>query len=716
MNRRLLFLLLALFPSYAFAIGCYYNDNYNRLFSDLEIVEYWNCKLNEKMPVTYNHLLQGGYINMPSSRMGCEGELSLGYSNVPPYHNWNVRAQLLSRLELSFNYRIFRGVKDPVLSQFGFGDFSDKGANAKFALLLPEDSDYKLPGIAFGMDDFLGTRAFKAHYIVATKVFLDWDMETSLGFGEGRIKGFFGGLTWVPFRKYQKSYLSGLSFCVEYDAINYCDEDYEPHPKGRSQKNPLNFGIKYRLWDSIDFSASTLRGETYAFSLSGFYNFGNTKGFVPKVNDPLPYRAPINREPLGITRPEDVMIGELLFAFSDQGIEICEGSIGYGECCRKTLRLSIYNKCYRYESELKERLNYLLAFLIPSDIDQVIVTLLSEGFPIQEWRYSMPYVRRFGGGCMGNYELKLLTPLCEASERDPYSTELLFKQRRAPYQFTLLPDFRSYFGNTKGKFKFTLGALAGVDGYLWYDIYYHFTMGYLFYSDIDKVKGVDRLNPSQIINVRSDLPLYLKQRGITFPELYLRKVWNVECGLYKKLSVGYFEREYFGVASELLYYPVHSRLAVGIEGALLKKRTHQGLGLTDKIRQFTDFTPSYRKFIGSQYFVNLYYDWRECDTEFRLKAGQFLARDFGIRYEISHYFESGVRLTFWYTRTNGHDRLNGETYYDKGAMISVPLDIFYTCSSRKKWRYGMSAWLRDVGVSAFTGEELYYLINDQRQN
>ncbi|MBX9804671.1 MAG: YjbH domain-containing protein, partial [Alphaproteobacteria bacterium] len=85
------------------------------------------------------------------------------------------------------------------------------------------------------------------------------------------------------------------------------------------------------------------------------------------------------------------------------------------------------------------------------------------------------------------------------------------------------------------------------------------------------------------------------------------------------------------------------------------------------------------------------------------------------RTEISRYFPSGLRLGFWYTYTNGHDIINNQTYYDKGIFFSVPLDIFYTRSTRTRWGYGMSAWLRDVGASAYSGTELYELINQERQ-
>ncbi len=167
---------------------------------DLLIVNYWNERLNEKFPVTYNHLLQGGYFSMPSARMGKEGDIGAGYGYIPPYIHYNMRFQLVDFLEVSGNYRVFKGVEDPVLTREGFGDFSDKGANLKISLLSAEDTHYQLPGLAVGLEDFIGTRAFKAYYIVLTKIFLNQNLEISLGYGTKRIHKWFGGMIWMPFR------------------------------------------------------------------------------------------------------------------------------------------------------------------------------------------------------------------------------------------------------------------------------------------------------------------------------------------------------------------------------------------------------------------------------------------------------------------------------------------------------------------------------------
>lgn len=716
LKKSLTFFFLILARIQLSATDWPFSDEESNLMNDLLIVDYWNHKLNDRMPVTYNHLLQGGYFSMPSARMGCEGEIALGYSYVPPYRNYNLRCQINDWLELTGNYRVFHGIEDPVLSPLGFGDFSDKGANFKFALFRAEDSGYQLPGLAFGIEDFMGTQAFRANYVVLTQVFLDYNMEVTLGYGSHRIKGLFGGISWMPFRQTCYSYLQGLSLAAEYDAIPYKDENIEKHPHGRKKKSPINFGIKYRLWDNFDFSLAYIRGHALACSASVYYNFGDMNGFLPKIDDPLPYTAPMNVEPLGFRRPEGAMVQDLAYAFQDQGIELLEIRLGYTDCYEKRLRLRIYNETFRLENDVRCRLNSLLANIIPNDIAQVDVVIDSEGFPIQEYHFCMDYVRHYKAGNMGDYELKILSPLCEASFPDPCSSQVLFHRKFDWWNFELSPKTHTFFGSSSGKFKYSLGVHAGLNGFLWNDVYYSLLLGYTFFSDLYTLKEVDILNPSQIINVRTDVVRYYKQKGITVDEAYLQKNWNMGKGWYSRVAAGYFEEEYAGLASEFLYFPINSPWAVGIEGAIFKKRTSSGLGFTSKIRKYKGFFLTHKSFpYGSQYFLNLYYDWQYGKLEFKVSAGKFLANDYGVRYEVSRYFASGMRISIWYTYTNGHDKINGQTYYDKGVYFSMPFDIFYTYSERSRWGYGMSAWLRDVGVQACTGWDLYNMIRDHRE-
>jgi Exopolysaccharide biosynthesis protein YbjH len=687
----------------------------SNLMEDLQIVEYWNSIINDRLPVTYNHLLQGGYFNMPSARMGKEGEIGVGGAWVPPYHLYNLRMQLIDRLEVSGSYRVFKGIPDPLFAKLGFGDLSDKGANFKIALFHAEESNYILPGLSIGMEDFLGTRSFRSEYVVLTQVLINYDMEISLGYGRHRINGVFGGLEWQPFRKSPNSYIKGLSFAVEYDATPYKNPLIEPHPDGRVKKSHFNLGLKYRLWDQFDLTASYIRGDKFAFSASTYYNFGTTKGFIPKIEDVLPYIAPVNTQPLGILRPEDVLIQDLNYAMREQGFGLLEARMSYNECQEKILILKICNERYDTENQVRERLNYLLAYLIPSNIERVNVIIEAPGLPVQEYHYRTEFLRAWGDSQMGNHELRILTPLSEVTFPNKYTSALLFKKDLDCWNFLLFPKTHTFFGSATGKFKYSLGVNVGLEGFFSKDIFYSLVFGYNAISRLEDMHDTDMLNPSQLINVHTDIINYFKQKGITVDEAYLQKNWNMGRGWYSRLSLGYFDVAYGGFAGEFLYYPVGANWAFGVEGAVVKKRELNSMGFSNKIRKLNGFTPSWQKFTGTQYLFNAYYDWKETKLDFRFSAGKFLANDHGLRYEMSRYFDSGLRITFWYTRTNGHDKINGQTYYDKGIAFSMPLDIFYTYTCRERWNYGMSAWLRDVGFSTMTGQELYYKIDDERE-
>ncbi|HRD55150.1 MAG TPA: YjbH domain-containing protein, partial [Parachlamydiaceae bacterium] len=653
--------------------------------------------------------------SMPSARMGSEGEIGAGYAKVPPYRNYNLRLQLLDHLEISGSYRIYRGVDDPILSPMGFGDLSDKGANVKLALFHPEDSQYALPGIAVGLEDFMGTKGFFARYIAFTQVFPKYDLELTLGYGSNRIKGFFGGVNLMPFRKSTRSWLRNLALSAEYDATPYEDPEIERHPKGRVKNSPINWGVKCRFFDHLDLSFSRIRGNRWSFSLSSFYNFGNTKGFLPKIDDPLPYKGPFNMEPLSCNREENIMVQEFRSAFLLQGFDLLEVDLYEDPCRKKTLRFKIDNLRYALEKEVRRRLNYLLVYLVPADIDQVVVIIDEKGVPIHEYRYQMEYLRAFAAEKMCEYELKLLTPLREVSPINKTSSALLYKTRNL-INFEVLPKTYSFFGSSKGKFKYALGLHAGFNGFLPYDCYYSVLFGCTFFSNLRDLTGVDRLNPSQLLNVRTDIVRYYQQRGITVDEAYLQKNWNLGRGWFSRISLGHFEEAYGGIGGELLYFPVNAAWAFGVEGALMKKRSYRGVGFTGKVRKLNGFYATRKRFLGSQAFFNLYYDWKNAGVDFKISAGKFLANDVGVRYELTRHFPSGLRVSVWYAHTNGHDRINDKIYYDKGVSFSMPLDIFYTYSDRDRWRYGLSAWLRDVAVSITTGDSLYNLIYEQRNN
>jgi hypothetical protein len=271
------------------------------------------------------------------------------------------------------------------------------------------------------------------------------------------------------------------------------------------------------------------------------------------------------------------------------------------------------------------------------------------------------------------------------------------------------PFMENFFGSAKGKFKCIVGVASDVSGWLPGEVLYDVGLVYSIFNDTDGMNDVDMLNPSQIINVRSDNINYFKNESVALDRAFIQKNWNLLPDLYARASLGYFEIAYAGGAAELLWYPAGSLWALGMEGGIFKKRRYQGLGFQDHLRKLHHFNPEFIPYsVLSQSLFNIYYDWKPMCLDLSLALGKFLAEDWGGCLQFVRYFPSGLRIGAWISYTSKKDHVNNDSHYaDKGIVISMPLDFFMTRHSRARWSYGIAAWLRDVGARAQTGYPLH---------
>lgn len=694
--------------------SCLYAQDASCLIRDLEIASYWDSKLCEKLPPTFNHLFECGYFVTPSARMTESGDIGFGAAFAPPYLIYSGRAQPFSHLEISANYRIFRGVRDTHLSPHGFGDYADRGANAKLAFVLPENTFNDLPGLVIGVQDFFGSKKFTTYYTALTQVWINYGLETTIGWGtglftDGPSKGFFGGVNYFPFFPIGNKWFKGLALSAEFDPINY---KRDPHPQAQKTRSHINFGLKYQLCNIFDFSLGYIKGKDVAASGSLRYNWGSTTGFLPKIKDPLPYTAPRDKEPLGCNRPEMVLVDQLAFALDAQGFRMTKAWLD-----GNTLGINIINRCYRKEVNVKSRVAHLLASLTPSNITCVVVTLETYGVPCQQYVFNQEILFDYANNLITPYEFELLTP------REPpifphNEGRMIFENRLDLWNAKLSPRFETFLGSRKGKYKYDTGIRAELEGFLPWDIYYQLQVSTTIFSTAKDVSDFDLYNPSQLPNVLTDYVNYRHNNTFTYDKIYLQKNLNLGCSFFAKAALGYFQVNYAGVAAELLFYPPCSNFAIGIEGTALRKRSYAGLGFQNKLRQLQGYTPTYRSyFLLTQYFLSLYYDipsWKVCG---RASVGGFLAYDKGFLFSFTRYFDSGLRITGWITATNAHDRLNGKpNFFNKGIAVEVPFDMFFRCSSRRVWTHGMAEWLRDAGAQIPIGVPLFDTINLERRN
>ena len=653
---------------------------------------------------------------MPSARMNAVGTVAVGFAYAPPYRNYAATIQTLERLEFGINYTTYMGIPDPVMGFMGFGDYTDRGANIKMALLQKSDGFSHFPEIAVGLEDFYGTKRFHAFYVVGTKEFLDWNLEATLGWGKGRIKGFFGGLGWTPFRNYKIPGLNRLTLLGEWDATDYKNHHFE-HPKGRKVKSRVNIGLTTSIFNLLQLSVSTIRGKKIAASASLNYNLGETKGLFPKVDDPPYYRFPIDVEPMGYLRSEKELSHEMAFAFAKQGLNLYRLYITTDENKGRSLWIKMINNRYREEHDVKHRIESVLSSMAPLNVDSISVVVEANGIPAHEYRFRTIDLIRFREGKIGDYELAMLTPKREPT-RPPNSFEgtLLYHRSKAIWAFNLRPRLLTFFGSATGKFKYSAGVVAGPEGYLFDQFYYKIQGAYNAYSSLSDVGDMDMLNPSQILNVRSDSIKYFQTNTIALEEAYIQRGYYLSKGWYGRFALGYFESAYAGVAAEFLYYPVGSNWGIGIDAAGLLKRKYHGVGFTTKVRKFDGFDPKFVQFIGYQYFLDFYYDIEPLQIDLKVSLGKFLARDVGARFEVGRYFSSGFRFSVWYSLTNAYDIVNGSRYRDKGVSFLIPFDFFLKKSSRTYIPYALSVWLRDTGARAATGKRLYKTLQDERDS
>ncbi|HEY2810109.1 MAG TPA: YjbH domain-containing protein [Rhabdochlamydiaceae bacterium] len=686
------------------------------LFRDLELIKAINRSLNDELPFFYNFSMMGGYFSMPSARMPKTGVIAGGFAHAPPYQVYGVNFQVLDRIELSANYRIYKGVTEKNFGHEGFGDDAERIGNAKLGILMPQDGYAYFPQIAIGLEDFLGTKRFNSQYIVLTQSICDWNLECSVGWGHKRINGFFGGVAWTPLRDRDIPILKNISLMAEYDAYDYKKHVHE-HPSGRKVRSRINAGLSFIGWDTLQLSVSSLRGAAIAASASLRYPLGSTKGIFPKVDDTPMYKSPINTEPLGRLRTEQDLAQEIAFAFSEQGLDLYKAYFTYDAHGDKELWLKLVNNRYREEAVVRDRVQHVLAALIPSDVKAIVVIVEAYAVPCQMYCFRNEDLQRWRYGIIDDFEMKTLSPMKDvAAEPGEWDTALIFKRHKPIWTFTIRPRLLTFFGSTQGKFKYNFSALASQQGYLFDEIYYGLQGSYAIKSSFAGLGGPDRNNPSKLPNVRTDTLKYFQTNSFSLEQAFLQKSWNLGRGWFYRLGAGYFEPAYGGVAAELLYYPARSNWAVGLEFATEWKRRYHGIKFTNKIPEFKDGRQRLVPFVGIQYFLDFYYDFKPLNMDLLVSFGQFLAKDKGVRTEVGRYFKSGVRFALWCTMTNGDDHVNGKIYFDKGFSFLIPLDIFLKQSSLSYVGYAMAAWLRDVGARAATGKRLYWTLEESRYN
>lgn len=190
-----------------------------------------------------------------------------------------------------------------------------------------------------------------------------------------------------------------------------------------------------------------------------------------------------------------------------------------------------------------------------------------------------------------------------------------------------------------------------------------FTTGAMRLNIDDNLDNLEELRLPSLVPVRSDIAQFTKER-ISVDHTALHFAHSITPDLHFALSGGYLEEIYAGLGGQILYRPFGSRLALGLEGWRLQRRTPSAMNLS--LSQATS------PFSGH---ADIWYDMPYYDVTLKASVGRFLAGDTGLSFGMEKIFDNGAKLNGEIAISNYSDAdLFGSTTHNYHKIsLSLPL-------------------------------------------
>lgn len=654
---------------------------------------------------------QTGLVNMPDGRVAPEGTLRFGASYNDPYTALWSSITFLPRLELSARYTIIDDTATfPDNPDADFGDYKDKAFDAK--VLLLRESRFS-PEISAGTQDFTGTRLFRAHYIALNKSFFT-DFDVTLGYGTDRINGPYGGLRYSP------SWHKRLGLVVEYDAYDYASDPRAGESGADEKAGGLTYGLMYRVgWigAQLSYNEGDAGGNLFvSIPLS-------RKEYIPKLDEPAPFREKRRQQAMGDWRKDSRSGGMLLRDLETQGYKNVRVEISGGD-----IRVSLTHPRIFLMGRAVGRAARTILLSGPSDMEAIHITYTRNDLPLLTYHFTdLNLLRAYFDGAVseerlnqavgvthatpwpGGREAERITVndpshqdqvamLESAEDNEGHLFGLKWEDRRLSSLRVAPLNVRLFVNDPSGAFHYDIYSLAQYRK--------HFGRGFFLDSGVrftllEDVSDVTQASNSELPHVRSDIALYLQGERLNLDKFLVNKYTLLGERVFSRLSAGYYEEMFAGLGGQVLYLPRTGDWAVDVTIDWLRQRTPDGyLGFRD----YAVLTA-----LGA-----LHYRVPALGLTATTRAGRFLARDKGVRFELKRRFRSGVELGAWYTVTDGDDTTSPGTpddpYYDKGIYMLVYLNAMLTKDTQAFAAMSIAPWTRDVGQMVVSPGDLYNLV------
>ena len=649
---------------------------------------------------------QTGLINMPDARVAPDGTLRFGYSFAEPYPTLWTSVTMLPRLELSARYTRIMGVPGFTSPGTDYGDYKDKAFDGK--LVLFEEGSW-LPQLAIGAQDFMGTRIFPAGYLVANKRLGDFDF--TLGYGDRRIDGLFGGV------RYRPRALENWAFVAEYDANDYSRDLGAAQSGAASIKKGPGAGVEY-TWGWLTGQLAYTRDKPAVMAYMAVPL--SQRDFMPKTEEPLPYTRITPRPTKEQWMESDEHRNRMIRALGEQDFRSIRITTIHDR-----IEVSLTNTRISRVSRAVGRAARTILLLSPVGTREIKITYTVRELPVVIYTFSdLDRLQRYFNGMLPRWELAphvaihyaapgaqeagdLADMLAAFDEHQPglkvlYQDEGNFVSLKSEdllaNRVSIRPSVGVYLNDPSGAFKYEIGVQAAMERRLAPRTFFSGAVNYNLYETIS---DVTQPSNSTLPHVRSDIADYKRASPLKLKRLLVNQLYFPAERVYARASAGYYEEMFAGVGGQVLYLPSGAGWGTDLAVDWVKQRDHEGLGFSfynyDTVTAIASF--NYRLPLG---------------ITTTARAGRFLAKDEGVRFEVKRRFASGYEVGMWYTRTNGNDITTpgspGHPYYDKGIFLSVPLNTLLTKDTQAVAPMSLAPWTRDVGAMVVSPLDLYRLM------
>lgn len=666
-----------------------------------------------------------GLMQMPTGRVAPEGEFSLGVTVNDDYHHYHTSLQLMPWLETTIRYTQVPDLlfsNDPNFS--GDTYYTDKGIDVK--LRLWEES-YWLPETSIGIRDLGGTGLFDGEYVAASKHVGPFDFTLGVGWGylgnRANLKGntslgddcgrdtsykgkggsfdydrwFTGCMSVFGGVEYQTPW-EPLSLKLEYDGNNY-RSDFVVNRSDRTmpQDSPFNVGAVYRFGNWGDIRASFERGNTWTLGFTLKTNFNTLS--QNWIDTPTPaYNGAKDKSVEDIDWERVATDLETIAGYWNTKVYANDESITVVGSQSK----------YRNREIAHEKAAMILVNTGSGATTYHLVEQQANQTTVQTDIDAEAYRR------VANQEY-IGANVSETTKRvNPESARgMLLADTSKPWSVSVNPNLQQSIGGSEDFYLFNIGINAGASYWLTDNIEFGGGVYINLYDNYDKFKYDVPPDGTDLKRVRTLVRQYISDNTVRVNNLQLTAFDKFGDSFYIQAYGGYLETMFAGVGGEILYRPLNSNWAFGLDMNYVAQRDpNSELGIfTEEVHYDPVTNRYYRVQTGTPtgHFTTYYRPtWRWFD-DLLIKAsiGRYLAEDEGITLDVSKQFDSGIIAGAYMAKTNLSAEEFGEGSFNKGFYISIPFDIFTIKPSSSRAMIGWTPLSRDGGQMLSRKYSLY---------